>query len=305
MDQAGNSTRMAYTIDGEDEMDSDTLVERAKVHAIPLPPRETRNASTAALDELAETAESLERGLQEHAKALAEAGATLRARDPRIGLEDAVVEQQQPAQRGSAKHSFDELKVNFLARYAKQSIKSIMFLGLSRGDGASTSAFNFAKSLAQDADVRVLFINADLRGTAATPGANDDIDGEGLSSLHSREDDTLLPALYGNVHVLPSGRDYADPAVLFQSRRFNDFLANMSKQYDYVIIDGPPLTEAPEAIALSSRVDGVVLVIDAGRTRSKIAQRAKKRIEDVGGTLLGVVLNRRRFYVPNWLYRLF
>jgi Mrp family chromosome partitioning ATPase len=79
----------------------------------------------------------------------------------------------------------------------------------------------------------------------------------------------------------------------------------MSKQYDYVVLDGPPIDEAPESIALSSKVDGVILVIDASRTRGKIALRAKKRIEESGGRLLGAVLNRRRYYVPDWLYRMF
>jgi Mrp family chromosome partitioning ATPase len=92
--------------------------------------------------------------------------------------------------------------------------------------------------------------------------------------------------------------------VLFQSKRFRAFMAQCRRQYDYIVVDGPPLDEAPESIALAANVDGVVLVLDARNTRRRIALRAKERIEQVGGKVLGVALNRRRFYIPGWLYRL-
>jgi hypothetical protein len=64
------------------------------------------------------------------------------------------------------------------------------------------------------------------------------------------------------------------------------------------------MDEAPECIAICTNVHGVVLVMDARATRRRGALRAKQRIEDVGGKILGVALNRRRFYIPQWLYRL-
>ena len=220
--------------------------------------------------------------------------------EPRPVSEEFTIEIKRPAALDSAKHRFDELKINFLTRYPSPAVKSILFLGTSRGDGASTAAFNFAQSLAQDTDTRVLLISADLRGPASNHGRID----AGLSSLAESGAHAPAPALQGNVHVLPSGRGYADPAVLFQSKRFQTFMAQVSSQFDYIVLDGPPLNEAPESIALCSRVDGVILVIDAQRTRRKIALRAKQRVQEIGGKLLGVVLNRRKYYVPGWLYKL-
>jgi len=228
--------------------------------------------------------------------------AETRSIEPELDLQSATVEQKRPALRGTAKHSFDELKINFLTRYGEGAVKSILFLGLSRGDGVSTAAYNFAKSLAQDADTRVLLINADLR--ASSPPESAHRCSAGVTSIGEGDERALLPARQGNVHILPSGSGYADPAVLFQSRHFTTFLRTMSERYDYIVIDGPPLDEAPECMALGNRVDGVVLVLNAAQTRGKLALRAKKRIQDAGGKLLGVVLNRRRFYVPGWLYRL-
>jgi Mrp family chromosome partitioning ATPase len=210
------------------------------------------------------------------------------------------IERKCAAPPESAQHRFDELKINFLTRYARDGVKSVLFVGTTRGDGTSTAAFNFAKSLAQDLDAKVLFINADLRA----PAEKAESISSGLTSLANPEVNLPLPARNGNIHVLPSGRNYADPAVLFQSKRFRAFMTQTAPQFDFIVLDGAPLDEAPESLSLSTAVDGVVLVVDAQRTRRKIALRAKKRIEEVGGRLLGIVLNRRRTYVPDWLYKL-
>ena len=224
--------------------------------------------------------------------------------DPKAAAGSAASEPKYPAARNSVKHRFDELKINFLAHPANRSVKSILFVGTSRGDGASTAAYNFAKSLAEDVDVRVLFINADLRAPAPHKDHSAADPLTGLASLAKSAGQSLLSASQDNFQVLPSGHNYADPAVLFHSKRFDAFLVHASQQFDYVVLDGPPLDEAPESISLSSKVDGVMLVIDAEHTRRRIALRAKKRIQEVGGNVVGLVLNRRKFYVPNWLYKL-
>jgi Mrp family chromosome partitioning ATPase len=54
---------------------------------------------------------------------------------------------------------------------------------------------------------------------------------------------------------------------------------------------------------LSRKADGVILVVDAGRTKRRAGLWAKQQIDDAGGKILGVVLNKRKFYIPNWLYR--
>ena len=202
-----------------------------------------------------------------------------------------IVNPDETALHSAAKERFDELKINFLARH-KDTVKSVLFLGMSRGAGASTAASNFARSLARDREMRVLLINADLRASELA-GADTSI-----------TQNSSAPSEVAKVHVLPGMPVLADPAVLFQSKRFTAFMAQCAQQYDYVVIDGPPLDEAPESIALCTSVDGVVLVLDAQRTRRKGALRAKQRIEEVGGRILGVALNRRKFFIPQWLYRL-
>ena len=54
---------------------------------------------------------------------------------------------------------------------------------------------------------------------------------------------------------------------------------------------------------LFAKVDGVVLVLESGKTRQQVSLEAKKQLEEAGGTILGVVLNKRKYYIPDWIYR--
>jgi Mrp family chromosome partitioning ATPase len=77
----------------------------------------------------------------------------------------------------------------------------------------------------------------------------------------------------------------------------------MRDKFDYVILDAPPVPAFPECLVLCAKVDGVVLVVESGKTRRQVALRARKQVEEVGGKVLGVVLNKRKYYIPEWIYR--
>lgn len=72
--------------------------------------------------------------------------------------------------------------------------------------------------------------------------------------------------------------------------------------FDYVVIDCPSLALSSEATTLAPMVDGMAIVVEANRTRSRQIQRAQQVVEGAGGKFLGFILNQRRYPVPNWLY---
>jgi hypothetical protein len=82
-------------------------------------------------------------------------------------------------------------------------------------------------------------------------------------------------------------------------------LQALSSEFDYTLIDCPSLKESYEAAMLARIVDGVVLVVEADRTKRDQIRRAQKTIGMSNGKLLGLVLNKRRYLVPQWLYRMF
>jgi Mrp family chromosome partitioning ATPase len=81
------------------------------------------------------------------------------------------------------------------------------------------------------------------------------------------------------------------------------YLENLRRGYQYILIDCPSLREAEHAVILASLVDGVVIVVEANRTQKDQFLYAEQTIENAGGRILGHVLNKRTYVIPEWLHR--
>lgn len=201
---------------------------------------------------------------------------------------------------------YEALRTNLLARSAARSFKTILFSGTTHGNGASTTAINFATTLAHNRRCYVLLIEANLR----TPGIHTSFRikrNPGLSDIITNGDNPLFHLKNvgpENLSVITAGSEHSGPVGLFESDRFETLLSFMHDLFDYIILDAPPVSGFSEARVLCKKVDGVVLVLEAGKTRKQVAVRAKKEIEEAGGDLLGVVLNKRKYYIPKWIYKM-
>jgi capsular exopolysaccharide synthesis family protein len=200
---------------------------------------------------------------------------------------------------------YEDILTRLHTSHPGESIKTIMFTGAAHGGGATTTAVNFAKTLVRDNAVKVLLIDANMR----TPNLRElfDIENDqGLSDIVLNND--IKPFKVINfepsyLFVLATGGNYVGPVGLFESERFDTFLNNARDEFDYVILDSAPLPSFAEARVLCEKVDGVVLVIESGKLRRQVALRARKELEDAGGRILGVVLNKRKYHIPEWLYK--
>jgi capsular exopolysaccharide synthesis family protein len=94
-----------------------------------------------------------------------------------------------------------------------------------------------------------------------------------------------------NLHVLTSGPIPPNPAEILGSQRMTEVLAMLRDTAEYVLIDTPPIIAVTDAAVLSPRVDGVLLVINAGKTRRDLAVKARDMLQQVNAHVLGVVLN--------------
>jgi capsular exopolysaccharide synthesis family protein len=199
---------------------------------------------------------------------------------------------------------YEDLKTNLLTRRLDKPIKTILFTGTSQGDGASTTAINFAASLVKDTELRVLLVDANLR----TPCLHEVFGVDhthGLSDLLTKAGDMasrMKKIGATNLYVMPCGGKHSNPVSLFESSEFDQFLHETHAWFDFVILDAPPATSFSEARVICRKMDGVVLVLGSGTTRRQVALKAKKEIEEAGGKVLGVVLNRRKFHIPTWIY---
>jgi len=198
-----------------------------------------------------------------------------------------------------------ELKTNLLTRDSDETIRSILFVGTSPGDGSSTLAVNYATLLSQDTGRMVLLI--DLNGVNIHSHEASKTD---RPQVPTDDDIGVEEEVFqvkkvgpGNLYFLVFGRENVKYTEFFESDRIDRFLKMVYKRFDYLIMAAPSVSGSSKARAFCAKVDGVVMVILSGKTRRQIAIKAKEGMEDAGGKLLGVVLNRRKYYIPESIYR--
>ena len=200
---------------------------------------------------------------------------------------------------------YEDILTRLNTQHPGESIKTIMFTGAAHGGGATTTAVNFAKTLVRDNEVKVLLIDANMRTPNLKALFNIEND-QGLTDIVLDNDTKAYKVINCDpsyLFVLATGGNFVGPVGLFQSERFNTFLSKAREEFDYIILDSAPLPSFAEARILCEKVDGVVLVVESGKIRRQVALRAKKELEDAGARILGVVLNKRKYHIPEWLYK--
>lgn len=115
-------------------------------------------------------------------------------------------------------------------------------------------------------------------------------------------DQALSNTVVPNLYTMPLGRGVASLGA-FGDERIKKLIAELRSNFEYVLIDAAPVGVYPECVVLCDKVDGIILVVRYGRTRREIVKRAKEIITRADGKVLGVVLNRRKFPIPEFLYR--
>jgi len=183
---------------------------------------------------------------------------------------------------------------------------TLAIIGCQRGEGVSTIAANISAKLAQGRGGRVLLIDTNIRRPSAhqifktrlRPGLMD-IPTAGLDIRN-----LIISQRFKNLHILAAGMPNGSPPGILQPTRFTQFINSMKTNYRHVVIDMPAIKEARFSARLSSLCDGVVLVIEAERLRWQVLLEAKEQLLKWNANLIGVVLNKRRFPIPGWLYRM-
>ncbi|MBN1610330.1 MAG: polysaccharide biosynthesis tyrosine autokinase [Polyangiaceae bacterium] len=175
--------------------------------------------------------------------------------------------------------------------------KTLLVTSPGPGEGKTTIACVIAIAMAQ-AGHRVLLVDCDLRRPRLHRIFRRDGEGqrEGVSVAQAIVERALpsqegLKTTVPNLDVLPAGPHVPNPAELLGSESFQSLLSDLSRRYDRVVIDSPPVAAVTDATVLSTRVDGTVLVVRALSTSRDMARRSARSISDVGGRVVGTVLN--------------
>jgi capsular exopolysaccharide synthesis family protein len=170
-------------------------------------------------------------------------------------------------------------------------IKVVMIASAVAGEGKTLTAVNLALTFSESYRRRVLLIDADLRRPSVhTIFQIDNQRGlsDGLAAVD--EENFALHRISERLTVLPAGRPSSDPMAGLTSGRMRRLIAEARDEFDWVIVDTPPVGLMTDANLLAAAADGVLLVIKAGSTAYQLTQRAAAAIGKE--KLLGAVLNR-------------
>ena len=224
-----------------------------------------------------------------------------------LGSQAHLITQLKP--KSSVAESYRTLRTNIQFTNARKRGQIVLFTSSSLKEGKSTTVANLAITKAQEGS-KVLLVNCDLRkpsiykifGVDKEVGLTDVI----LGKVHWRDavkditdlmmgsmrmDDIMRTPGLENLHIITCGGVPPNPAELLGSKGMADFMEAVRQEYDTVIMDSPPVLPVTDAAVLAPKVDGVVLVYQAGRIPRNALKRAKTHLENVKANILGIVLN--------------
>ena len=196
---------------------------------------------------------------------------------------------------------------NSLVRLKKtDNLKVFLITGAEKKVGISTVTYNLGLVLAGDlSDHRVLLVDTNL----ANP------------SLHTAFERPLRPGLMDcldqrlpwqkvvkrshlpNLDLISIGQFNGRISSPFDLMEFSMFLEEVRRHYHYILLDSEAPFRSSETRIVSLKVDGVLIVVEANKTRWEVVNELKRQLENDGANLVGSFLNKRRFFIPNWVYR--
>jgi polysaccharide biosynthesis transport protein len=221
---------------------------------------------------------------------------------PTISLakaEEVAYQQPVPVNEGSLR-----LVQQLLAPQSHDAPRLVVFAGVEHGNGCTHTAVSVAETLAANGGRSICMVDANFRSPALAGmfGVNND---RGLSDALSRDGlirSFVEPVRNDSLWLLSTGSLAAESPNLLSSERLIARCLELREEFDIVLVDAPPLAHYADAIALGRLSDGVVLVIEAESTRKDSAIAAVENLRSSEVRILGAVLNKRVYPIPEKLY---
>ena len=200
---------------------------------------------------------------------------------------------------------YRRLRTNFLFSMPDKEKKSILATSANPQEGKSLSASNLAIVLAQSGK-QVAIIDADLRrpnvdilfGVSKSPGISDYI------INHFDYEEMIKPTVVENLFVIPAGSQVPNPSEILGSDTFRELFNQITTEFDYVIVDSPPLNSVVDAITLTELVDQWLMVINVGKTKKRGLRQSMDMLGIMRHKMAGVLLNNidEKSYITDYNY---
>lgn len=199
--------------------------------------------------------------------------------------------------------SYRSLRTSLLLSSGGKPPQTILITSALPGEGKSTTSINLGISLAQ-AGARTLIMELDMRKPRlartfnAQRGLGMSTYLSGNSELAAVIQDTNIP----NLFLIPGGPVPPNPPELIGSERMQLAFQLLSRHFSFFVIDAPPVISVTDAVVLSPHVDGVILVVEGGKTPKEAVLKARNRLASVGAKILGVLMNKVDIHKAGYPY---
>ncbi|MFA6320551.1 MAG: CpsD/CapB family tyrosine-protein kinase [Candidatus Omnitrophota bacterium] len=198
------------------------------------------------------------------------------------------------------------IRTNLQSLKLKGDYKTFLMTSSLNGEGKTVTSVNLALTMAHDLNGKsILLIDADMRKgkVAKYLGLNNK---PGLSEILTGEvevEATFVSPNIPNFTVIPSGKVPKNPAELLASKKMSTFLASVKARFDYIFIDSPPVMPLTDPCILGAMADGVIMVVQAGRTQRDMVRTVENRLQQAHAKLLGFIITNVEYHLPHYLYR--
>lgn len=205
---------------------------------------------------------------------------------------------------GEIAENMRALRTNLLAQFPEERF-CIMVTSAEKGEGKTVSCLNLAFVLAERQERRTVVLDFDLRRRTISgllhmnpsPGVVDVLRGT------ARLDDVIRPTVYGNLSVIPAGEvSRNEVGEVLHRPELDEMMAELRRRYDYVLVDTPPVTIAPDACMLGRAVTDALLVVRMYRTNRETVDAAIRLLHAANIRPVGTVLTFHKYYIPRVLY---
>jgi capsular exopolysaccharide synthesis family protein len=193
--------------------------------------------------------------------------------------------------RSPISEAYRTLRTNIQFSGLDRSLRTIVITSTAADEGKSTTLANLAVAFAQGGR-KTIAVDTDLRRPSLHKifGLSNE---RGLTSIALDEtpDLVLQTTIVPNLRILSSGPLPPNPSELLSSQRMERIIEALKTEAEFILFDSPPIIAVSDAAVLARRLDGVLLLVSAGKTKRDQAVKAKTQLEKVGANIIGVVLN--------------
>lgn len=181
----------------------------------------------------------------------------------------------------------------------------IQFIGSKKDEGTSTITREFGLFLAAKSNKSILLVDADKTHLAQHQalGVPPKISLQWIVNYGGSLNEAICPLQSSRLFLCRLYEESATNSQYAVIVNHSELWEKLRKSFDFILIDSSPMGGSEETFSLCSSTDGVILVVEAEKTRSRVVANLKSQVTQSEGCVLGLVFNKQRYYIPAWIYK--